>query len=184
MSNRVEDQIWENIKKGDKVAYKAFVDKFYEPFFSFSFQYLKNREEAEELVQDLFVDIWLKRKTLEIKNIEAYCLTVIRNRSLNELAKRKGAKVTLSEKLKIDTQAYQDASELQKLIQEAIDQLPPKAKEVFLLCREEGLTYQAVADKMGIGKETVKSHMKTALQKLRVFLDAHGYQILLVSLFF
>jgi len=178
------DDLLHEIRNGDKKSFEKLVKQYYDQLFQFAFQYLQNKEEAEELVQDFFVDFWLKRDQLTIKNLEAYCWVSIRNRSINALAKphKKIRQVELEDSIAFDPTITVETQELQEKIQKAVSILPNKTREVFLLCREQGLTYQEVADKMGIGKETVKSHMKTALTKLREYLKIEGY--LCVFLFF
>lgn len=171
------EAFFQRIKEGDRQAFKQFVELNYNQLYQFAFQYLKNREEAEEIVQDFFVDFWFKRDQLAIKNLEAYCWVSVRNRAINALAKpyRKIVKTELEDSIAFDATFSVETQELQNSIQKAVNKLPKKTREVFILCREQGFTYQEVAVKMGIGKETVKSHMKTALAKLRELLKLEGY---------
>ena len=170
------------IKEGDHKAFEEFFHAYYKPLFQLAYQYLKDTEDAEELVQDFFVNLWDKRKTLEITNLKGYCLIAIRNRALNLKSRSDKMRPFMGlEKLedhiadqKIDTTVPLEVKELSGLIQQAISQLPDRCREVFVLCREEMLTYDQVASRLGIGKETVKSQMKTALHRIKTFLSEHG----------
>lgn len=136
---------------------------------------------AEDVVQDVFISLWQKRSSLsEIENPPAYLQRITRNRCIDELRKlqtEQNTKSAVWEQLQ-QNQTIANASasrELGGLINKAIEQLPPKRKEIFLLSRNTDMSYQAIADVSGLSKNTVKSHLQLAIKEVREYLIKHNY---------
>jgi RNA polymerase sigma-70 factor (ECF subfamily) len=151
---------------------------------SFLFQITKSKELTAEIVQDVFLKIWMTRETLqEIKNFKAYLFVISKNQAINALKKS----IVELEKFKIfadNPHLYEEEVDEKKeyqysLIDEAIDQLPARQKEVFLLHRYERMTYQEIADRLGIGKESVKSHLSIGIKAVKSNLQSKISLILL-----
>lgn len=149
----------------------------------------RNEEVAEEVVQEVFINFWERREEIKITySAKAYLLTSVRNRSINYL------KLQLPRELKKDEidDSNQSTSgsdptqieyrELSGIVQKAIDQLPDRCKIIFVLSREEGLTYQQIADKLELSLKTVENQMSIALKKLRVSLKPYVERLSLIAL--
>lgn len=168
------------IRNGNETAFKKLFYEFYDPLYRQAYRYVTDAQVAEEIVQDTFVNLWNKRSSLKIQSsLAAYLGVSIRNHSLNYLKSRYARQRSLilepSELELADTPRMETLSreELRQLLEQAIAQLPEKCRIIFTLSRNHGLTYQEIADKLGITKETVKTQIKIALQKLRLFLEEH-----------
>jgi RNA polymerase sigma-70 factor (family 1) len=171
-------------------------DQVYEIFshklFSFVFKILKNEAEADDIVQEVFVKIWESRQKLEdYKLLNSYIFTIAYNSSIDLIRKRINNSKYL-EHLKNSAVinvsptiiSQIEFNELKTQAEKLIDNLPERQKQVYLLHREEGLTYIEIAEQMGISKNTVENHMVKALKYLRQNMDnSLLINILFVSLF-
>ncbi|MFH2094436.1 MAG: RNA polymerase sigma-70 factor [Bacteroidota bacterium] len=137
-------------------------------------RFLRNTEEAEEIVQDLFCKLWGNRLSLEVKGpVHAYLFRSVRNACLNKIKHDKirekyaGEMMTGNNGRDYVNQDSLDASELERHIRNSIDMLPPARKQVFILSRYEGLKYHEIAGKLGISVKTVENQMGKAIQFMR-----------------
>ncbi len=156
-------------------------ERYKEKVYSLAWQIVKLPFLAEDVMQDVFVSLWQKRASLiEIDNPPAYLQRITRNRSIDELRKiqtEQNTKNALWEQLQ-QNQTIANASasrQLEGLINKAIEQLPPKRKEVFLMSRTTDMSYQAIADASGLSKNTVKTHLQLAMKEVREYLVKHHY---------
>lgn len=145
-------------------------------------QIVKNREDAEEVVADVFIKLWNKRDSADsIISIKAYLIRAVRNTALNYKEKKifveKQATLNLElsdfEWLVWDAdyplgRLFQD--EILQILKREIKLLPKGCREIFLLSRNKSLSYFDIAQKLGISVNTVKSQMKIALSRLREIL--------------
>jgi RNA polymerase sigma-70 factor (family 1) len=133
---------------------------------------------AEELVQDVFFKVWRKREDLaEIDTLRTYLIRAARNTALNHLRRQKlehaheEREAAKGEPLTVEaTDDGAATSELGEAVTRAIDRLPPRCREVFLLSRDTGLTYGEIATELGISIKTVETQMGRALKTLRILL--------------
>ncbi len=161
-------------RNDDQHAYKELFIGLYSHLTQFAFSIVKTRESAEEVVSDLFIKIWEKRKALEkIGNLKVYLYVATRNIALNYLEKQKRAATNSLEDCSADfTSLYFDPEQLMitadmlELIEKAIDGLPPKCKMIFKLVKEDNLRYKEVAEIMGISVKTVENQLAIALRKI------------------
>lgn len=144
-------------------------------------KYVKDQETAREIVHEAFIALWEKRESIDTeRNVRSYLATGIHNKCLNYLRDNRKFNSNLLEIEKLaDFAEYQDESdhlmehELSENIRTAIDELPEKCREVFLLSRNENLKYKDIADRMGISVKTVEAQMTKALQYLRTRLAGY-----------
>lgn len=165
-----------SLPDGDEYALFTHLFRRYAPRIFYYFKkYVKQDVTAEDLLQEVFANVWSKRDgLLKEKNIEAYLFVSARNQLYNHL-KRSLAKEPVS--LPADSDAmyfsYQHVEEdmLYKEVvtnyQEALSSLSTQRRKAFLLSREQGLSYQQIAQVMGISPRTVEKHISDALQILR-----------------
>lgn len=159
----------------------------YEALCSFVFGMVKDYDTSEEIVQELFVNFWEKRNDIpDNVSIKAYLYRAARNRVLNQIKH-----IKIKEDFKLfnqeemsnaeqNTDNQLETSELQKIIAQALNKLPPERKKIFLMSREEGLKYKEIADELNISIKTVENQMGKALSTLRNELSDYLPAIIIV----
>lgn len=126
-----------------------------------------------EVVQDVFVSIWNKRDELTLdQNLKAYLYTATRNKSLNFLQKKKLPTVSFSPAIhdgQVEKPADEvmETNELEIALYDEIYQLPEKCRKIFLLSRQEGMSYKEIAVKLNISVKTVENQIGIALKRIR-----------------
>ncbi|MBN9382343.1 MAG: RNA polymerase sigma-70 factor [Chitinophagaceae bacterium] len=169
------------IAKGDEAAFRQLFDRYWDNIYGVAFAFTKSPVIAEEMAQDVFVKIWLRRTELpQVKKFGDYLFIIARNHIFSELRK-KIHEQPFSDHLLNYFQEVTNTPENQLLFREteqlllkAIQQLPPQQHLVYCLSREQGLNQEEIAAKLDISKNTVKSHMNKALQFIRNYLRMHA----------
>ena len=179
------------LKEGDLQAFNELFDRYGKRLYNFSIGYLKSVENAEEIVQEVFMKIWDNRLELSAqKSIESYLFTIARNGILNTIRKSKSEQAYLNYvKINPEKNVLLDEelnfNELEKAYHEAIEQLSPRRKEIFLLSREQALSNAEIAEKMSISVKTVENQMTTAISEIRRNLRSLGFSgVIFFKLFF
>src|ERR1700754_1501427 len=158
----------------DQKAYKELFTTLYSSLFLFAKSMVKSKEAAEEIVSDVFIRIWERRRDLEkIDNLKVYLYVSTRNTAINYINHRKRSITNPLEEFQTEfTSIYFDPEQLLitadmlALIKKSIDQLPPKCKIIFKLVKEDGLKYREVAEILNISVKTVENQVAIALQKI------------------
>jgi RNA polymerase sigma-70 factor (family 1) len=169
------------LARGDEGALKQLYDCFAERLLHFAFAIVHQREQAEEVVADVFIQVWQKRvRIADLENFTSYLYTIARNISLNYLRKdHKGRHINIEDVYLPYYQVEPTAvdhlvtAELLQHINNAINELPPKCRLIFKLIKEDGLQYKEVAALLGISLKTVENQMGIALKKLHAAVDMH-----------
>lgn len=158
----------------NRTDFEALFNVHYSRLCAYAFNFLKEQEGAEEVVQEVFFKLWINRYDIHIESsMELYLYRAVRNASLN-LIKH----INIREKYKehnlheIEYSEHLErnpinASELELKIRNSIDRLPEQRRKIFILSRYEQLKYKEIADKLGISVKTVENQMGKALQFLR-----------------
>lgn len=179
------------LKEGNLKAFNQVFDQYAKRLYRFSLGYLKSAENAEEIVQEVFLKIWNNREELILqKSFDSYLFTIAKNGILNTIRKSKSeqaylnyAKLYSGGNVLLDQEL--DFKELDKAYQDAIAQLSPRRKEIFLLSREQSLSNAEIAKKMNISVKTVENQMTSALAEIRKNLRSLGFSgIIFFELFF
>ncbi len=160
------------LKIGDSKAIDYLFSEYYEMLCNRVYQIIKDREYAEDIVQDIFMNIWKKREQLEIKiSIKAYLMRSAMNRSLNFIRDNKVRFQEIEIDVEDNTTSIQltlEKNDFERKIQAYIDMLPPKCKTVFILNRFDQMKYKEIAEMLDISVKTVENHIAKALAFLRV----------------
>lgn len=143
---------------------------FFPPLMAFARKILGDEDDARDVVHQVFINLWEKRKELDLStSLKSYLFTAVHNRSLNVIRDRK--KFSSAEVPEVagewDVSAQIESMELEGKIREAIDSLPEKCREIFELSRFEGLKYGEIARQLDISIKTVENQMSKALKILR-----------------
>lgn len=158
----------------DEVSYKKLFFLFFLPLKSFSFSIVKSKELAEEIVSDILIDLWAKRKHLEnIQDLKMYLYVSVRNASLRKLQQGRRSVVLSLDEVQVEF-ASADANgegillsrELSEKIEVAIEQLPQRCKLIFKLAKEDQLKYKEIAALLNISIKTIDHQVAIALKKI------------------
>ena len=164
------------VAKGDEQAFRKLFDLYKERFYAVVLKMTRSDEVAQDIVQDVFMNIWSKRESLgDVVNPSSYFFTAVYRRVYHHYRK-----IALEKKLLQAVPAAKEsvnttdemvlAHESNELISQAISKLPPQQQLVFKLVRQEGLSREDVAQQLKISPNTVKNHLADALKFVRAFL--------------
>jgi RNA polymerase sigma-70 factor (family 1) len=178
-----------NLSKGNLLAFNTLYRAYSGRLYRFALGYLKSEAEAEELVQEVFTRIWEKRKDLKKElSFKSFLFTI----SFNIIRKHFRTKAYLSDYLKNGTASEQDMQTSQKIlfdslyqyINELVNKLPARRKEIFIKSRFEGLCIKEIAEKMKISHKTVENQLSDALKFIRTNLNRESLPVVLFFMLF
>lgn len=164
---------------GDEKAFRKIYDRYRARVYSYALKITLSAEAAEDVVHDVFLKLW-DNGGMDVDNVRGFLRVVTRNHTLNVLRKQMIENRSTADALQSksvsdfttdDTLAFH---ETRAIVFNAISRLSPQRKQVFLLCREEGLKYDEVAKRMNLSPLTVKTHMQHALRFLREYMDKYS----------
>jgi RNA polymerase sigma-70 factor (ECF subfamily) len=140
----------------------------------FAKEYVMSDEDAENIVQDVFMLLWEKRRVLDVQiSLTAYLFSLVKNKCIDHLRRKViaeeykqelNAKLSSLEEI---NRAFSSDEDIERFINEAINKLPERCREIFIMSRVEGKKYQQIADELNISVNTVENQMSIALKKLR-----------------
>lgn len=148
---------------------------------------LKDKDEAKDAIQDLFIRLWKKRDSTDFTNLSNYLYTAVRNGVMNVISHKavESRYISALPRSVVIADCITDhrlrERQLANIINKEIEMLPPKMREVFQLSRLHNLSHKEIAEQLGISEQSVRSHVKNALKILRVRLGLVLYLILLIS---
>jgi RNA polymerase sigma-70 factor, ECF subfamily len=164
----------ERIRVGDSAAFEALFRTYHAALCAFAYRYLGERDLAEEMVQEVFLFVWERRETWQVRtSAKSYLFTAVRNAAVSYLRHERVVRRRETEALQLlevpcESADFEvTAAETTAAIQRAIARLPERCRLVFTLHREQGLTYAEVADVLDISPKTVEVQMGRALKSLR-----------------
>lgn len=188
--------LFNQFKAGDSKALKELFHRVFPRLFDFARKITKENQVAEDIIQDIFIQVWEKKHQIESINIEAYLFRLVRNRCLDYI---KFIKVINEKEIELySIQKYEELyridfirnepylliqEELKNEIERTIESLPPRCKEVFLLSKIEGLKNREIAEKLQINIKNVERHLSRAIKTFREkFSDDLPLAIILIVL--
>jgi RNA polymerase sigma-70 factor (ECF subfamily) len=192
-------ELFARIAEGDENAFREIFQYYGVLIHPYVSKIVKEESIAREIVQEVFLKLWINRETLtKIENPSSWLFRVASNFSISHFRKQELDKRLLKEiknRSVGDTNGLQgghtdtvdelSAKELKTLIQQAVDQLPAKRKEIYLLSREQGLSRKEVADKLNLSENTVRNQIAIALQHIQDYIKkSSGYYIPVLLIFY
>ena len=178
------------ISQGDEIAFAKLFEHYQNKIYSAALKLTRSTTLAEEIVEDVFLKIWLKRSDLlDVQNFSAYLFTITRNhvyKSLKQIAKNYQI-VHLSENNQIvapdRVEDYLLDKEYTSLLHEAVTRLPKQQKEVYSLIKERGFKREEAASVLNLKPETIKFHLAEAMKNIRSFCTVHLDMVVFITLF-
>lgn len=193
-----EDTMIDQIKHGDIEAFERLYFDMQPRLYSFSRKFIDNTEQAKDIVQDIFVEFWEKKETIEVKtSIKSYLFRMIHNKCLNLIRTQKiQDRYTSYTELKLkeaELYFYEDEqvgyksiffNEIEQIFNKVVHELPDSQREIFILSRQEGLSNKEIAEKLDISVRTVENHIYRSLKSLKENLKDFCLPILVLVLNF
>ncbi len=167
------------LKKGNSKAYELLFFHYFKKLYNFSYKITRDTQESEDLVQDVFISVWNSRDKLdENRSFSGFVFKIARNKALNlikqKLTRQIYSQYTSNEE-SLQGNSDIEAQEFSKIINASISSLPEKTKEIFLLSRNEGLTYIEISQKLNISENIVDHEIRKALKKIKEILQSMDY---------
>ncbi|MBB6108328.1 RNA polymerase sigma-70 factor (ECF subfamily) [Mucilaginibacter lappiensis] len=193
MQNRsidTERMLLHLIATGDQKSFTMLFEHYSKTVYPFALKLTRSEELAEEILQEIFLKIWINRQNLpEIENFGAYVNRMTRNYAYNVLRRIAHENLIAFELSKQMTEEVNDTEDaviyrdLEHSLNQAISCLTPQQKLIYTLCHQEGLKYSEVAGRLNISSSTVHTHMKLALKFIRTYFVQINTLILFYLLF-
>ena len=182
-----DPELLQKIRQGNEESFAKAFDHFYPSLCYYANKFIHDLDESRSLVQQVFVDLWIKRNKLIIhQSLKSYLFKSVQNSALDylkhKLVETKYLTENQPEVASFDHDLIEEA-ELNAQINAAIGELPEKCREIFLLCRFEELQYTQIAQQLGISVKTVEMQMGIAMKKLRRKLSVDQHIQVLIYLF-
>ncbi|MBO9572173.1 MAG: RNA polymerase sigma factor [Chitinophagaceae bacterium] len=179
-------ELLQQISEGDEKAFRIIYDQYRGKIYTYAFHFTESTILADEVIQETFLKVWLKRKSLqEVENFSAWIYAIAKNYMYDAL---KAAAREMQLKRSLESNKFNERSDTEdalsdklntQLLQEALDQLSPQQRQVYILSREQGLKRQQIAEQMNISENTVKTHMSQALKHITAFIQKRAVSTLL-----
>ncbi len=167
---------WEKMKHGDQRSFAELFDSYWEGLFQYAYRTLRCREDAQEVVQELFVHLWNKRENLpDVQSVSPYLFTSLKNRLLNHFAKKKVSLTVLNEAEQIA--ASSSATDIlhkkdtEKILRSKVAQLPEKMQRVYNMYHFDELNIDEIASCTGNSPQTIRNQLNVASQKMQASLS-------------
>ncbi len=175
-----EPDLSRRLSTGDEQAFRVVFDRFHLKIYQFAFNFLKDKEQSEEIVQDTFLSFWLHRSKINPEQPIAPLLFTIARRTLTDAWRKAATSQRFREHIRQiidlssnDTEEQVFKNDLERITHDALSKLSEQQQEVFTLSRYEGLSYDEIAERMHISKNTVKYHLVNALKVIRSHFGEH-----------
>ena len=174
-TNKSNTELLLRLRQDDKVAFYNLYERYSKRLYSFVFRFIKQESDTEEIVQEVFVKIWEKRRTIDAySSFESFLFTIAYNSTISLFRKRINEKKYLEHLYALQKESIVSElndeiqfNDLKEQVSYLIEGLTPRQKEIYKLSRESGLTYQEIGNKLNISSTTVKKHMANILSYLK-----------------
>lgn len=183
-----EKELLKQLAGGNRQAFETLYHSYFDRVYSTAFYFLKMADLAEDLTQDIFTGFWQHReRAADIENLEAWLRTVTRNKVLSRISRLKTEQAYLQSLTTAITHGARknyevpDYHHLAKLMDTALQQLPPKQQKAFRLSREQGWSNGEIATELGVSKATAKDYLVKAVAFMRKQLQEHAVVLLLIA---
>ncbi|WKL49352.1 RNA polymerase sigma-70 factor [Flavobacterium pectinovorum] len=192
-NNSFELNLFESFKEGDQAAFTYFYDKYFRRIQAFSVQFVYDKDEAENLAQEALLYLWQNKESVDsINGIQSFLYTYAKSKCLNMIRhnkvkdkfksdilnqKERELDIEILNSIQFDTL---ELTELERIIHESINELPPKTREVFIKKRFENKKNAEIAEEMQVTLKAVEAHMTKALKILKTKLSDYLFLLFIL----
>jgi RNA polymerase sigma-70 factor (family 1) len=176
-----DEELMLEIKAGNMLAFDILYKKYSKRLYKFAFSILKSDEESENIIQDVFLNLWENRQSVvKDSSVKYYVFSIVHNSAIS-LIRKKARTTQFIEYLRLHQNLNQDPvnvefeyNELKDRLDRIVNRLPERQKEVYILHNVEGLRYQDIAKRLKISENTIENHMSRALKTIREKLGTYS----------
>ncbi len=176
--------LWKLVRLSNFQAFDEIYDRYWSKMYYAAYKVIKNHGASEDIVQEVFTDLWMKRKDTLISCLSAYLYGMVRNQVFNYLRSNNISKTHLERMNHISfveqTEQIVNFNQLQESYNKSVNTLPERCREVFKLSRNENLSIKEIAQRLDISPKTVENQITKALKYLRLALKESA----LLAIFF
>ena len=166
------------IKEGDESAFRIVFDLYSSKLYAFSFRFLKEKEPCQEVVQEVFLNLWINRAKLDNQYpVAPYLYTITRRLTLNVLRHVATSQSAMDKmwlnvkKVSNETEEEVFLEDLSRFTEQVLSKMPKQQQLIFRMSRHQELSYDEIAEELDISRNTVKNHLVAALKTLRTQLN-------------
>ena len=179
-------RLMQKVRNSDRKAFRQLYDSLWQSLYARAFTILRDRQLSEDILQEVWIDLWQRRKQIENGNIEAYLFKAVRFKAYNQFRNSSNRREILESLLAIregahnnNVEEYLYLTDTKEVLLRCIETLPPKCRKVFELSRFEGLKNKEISQQLSISQSTVENHISNALKVLKAETALHGTGFLL-----
>ncbi len=169
--DRADPRVLERLRAGDPAALDQLLAAYWQPLLRYGVRLIREPDVAEDLVQEAFVRLWLRRDRLEAGSLRSFLYRVLHNLAMDELRRRQSRQRSLlelaNEEPSFPAASHEPPAGVDSAVTQAIDSLPARRREAFILAYQHRLTYREIAEVMEVSPATVKNQVAAALAQLR-----------------
>lgn len=188
MKNSTDKELLDAIKGNDHAAFEVLFNRYWEYLFAIVYRRLNNRQEAQDIVQDIFIYIWNSRESLSVRTgLEPYLFTAAKNQ-LYSLYRRDKLRLARETELQYRTSGSSQTDqfvlfkEVDRLVTDELERMPVNVRRCFTLSREDGKSIREIAAELMLSEKTVKNNISDALKRLRIHLGSYSAETLSILL--
>lgn len=186
-----DERLVRALQHGDIFAFNELFHKYSQKIYNFSIKHIKREVDVKDIIQEIFIIIWNKRKEIDAtQSFNAYLFTITLN-AIRKYFRSKNTKNKMVHKWLEEIESYSNITEqtiayneIAKMADELIEKLPPKRRMVFILSRKDGLNNEEISRILNIKRKTVENHLNLALRYLRENLLKQSFLIILFFVLF
>ncbi|MDO5979836.1 RNA polymerase sigma-70 factor [Flavivirga spongiicola] len=182
-----DKELLEQIALGNSKAFKELHEMYASKMFLYAFNVIKNKEACEDIIQNIFIDFWSKRKEAKIINIKAYLFRAVKYQIFNYFRDQKFTKEDITRlnivDLSVNTSKKMEYDELKKAIHDSVNKLPKRCKEIFELSRYQYKSNKEISEDLKISMQAVKNQISKALKFIKKDLqdEEHLFYFICIS---
>ena len=171
------------LQKGNEFALAEIYGRYWSKLYLQAYNVIRDRQMAEDIVQEVIVQLWIKRSGTEIASLKAYLYTCIKYQIFKALPRARANVSVMQEHLAFvaDTDSLLMAKDVQQQLDVAVARLPAKCRDIFNLSRKDHLSTKEVATRLGISPKTVENQLTIALRRIRFALDNALFVVVLMN---
>lgn len=183
LDRQKEEEYFKRLQQGDIRSFEYFFKEYTDLLYAYALGFVKEREPAEDIIQDTFVYFWNNRERIRYTgSVYAYLQMSVRNACINyreheKVEHRYEQEILHTEEEAFDWQEVESVKEMRQKLLDAIDRLPEKCRQIFMMSCVDGLKYREIASRMDISENTVKTQIKLAYKKLREDINISGEEL-------